>query len=68
MLNPEGLLKEKKDFLTLTSQDLIEIVFYFLLFLFYNSMQRLYVLFIIKVGHFLFCTFSQKREDLMRPA
>lgn len=31
MLNLEGLLKEKTDFLTLTSQDLIEIVFYFLL-------------------------------------
>lgn len=34
MLNLEGLLKEKTDFLTITSQDLIEIVFYFLLLLF----------------------------------
>lgn len=34
MLNLEGLLKEKTDFLTITSQDLIEIVFYFLLWLF----------------------------------
>lgn len=67
MLNPGGLLKEKKDFLTLTSQDLIETVFYFLPLLFLTLCSG-YVLFIIKVGHFLFCTFSQKREDLMRPA
>lgn len=33
MLNLEGLLKEKTDFLKLTSQDLIETVFLLLLFL-----------------------------------
>lgn len=44
MLNLEGLLKEKTDFLKLTSQDLIETVFLLLLFLTLCSGYMFYLL------------------------